>query len=129
MKRQCLAFVLPVLPLVASLGAKAAVSEQDFQARTTAELVNLCSASQSDPLAAAAIHFCEGFLVGTYRTLSGAQSGMRRKLFCVTCPVPTRNQATADFVAWARTSPNVMSEQPSDTVLRYLTQHYPCTAQ
>lgn len=96
--------------------------------RNTAELVNLCSAAPGDPLATAAIHFCQGFAVGVYRTLSEAQSAMPRKLFCPTSPMPTRDQATADFVAWARANPGVMSEQPSDAILRYLTQHYPCAA-
>jgi hypothetical protein len=89
MPRRCLALILP---LVSSLGtARAAVTATDFQVRNTSELVNLCSVGQGDPMAAAAIHFCEGFLVGIYRTLSETQSTMRHKLFCVTGPVPTRD--------------------------------------
>jgi Ssp1 endopeptidase immunity protein Rap1a len=129
MQLRLLALALPALALAAPLGsASAAVTEADFLVRTTGNLVNLCAATPDDQLMTAAVNFCHGFAIGVYRTLSAEQPAMPLKLFCTPNPPPTRNQAIADFVAWARASPSVLSEPPADGVLRYLSQRYPCAA-
>jgi hypothetical protein len=48
-----------LLPVIAG-----AVSEKDFEAQTTENMVNLCTASPDDPLYHQAINFCHGYLVG-----------------------------------------------------------------
>ncbi len=108
--------------------ARAAVSEDNFQMRTGADLAALCSPAQGDPLAMAAINFCHGFAIGVYQTLASQQAALSRPLFCIPSPPPTRNQTMADFVSWARTSPSAMSEHPADAILDYLTQRFPCAA-
>jgi Rap1a immunity proteins len=108
--------------------ARAAVTEEHFQVKTAADLVALCSTEQSEQLMTAAANFCHGFAVGVYQTLQAQQAGMRTKLFCVPNPTPSRNEAIAAFVTWAKASPSVMSEPAPDAILRYLTQKYPCSA-
>lgn len=125
---------LPVLSFVASacalaaiaVPARAAVTEANFQMRTGADLVAVCSPAQGDPLATAAINFCHGFAIGAYQALASMQAALPHPLFCVPSPPPTRNQTMADLVTWARTNPSAMSEHPADTVLDFLTQRFPC---
>src|SRR5271165_1133100 len=105
----------------------AAVTEDTFQLRTTGDLVELCSIAPSDPMGTAALNFCHGFAVGVYRVLE-AENAARRggKLFCVTDPLPTRSQAIADFVQWAKATPEVLSQGPADGIASYVTKKYPC---
>jgi hypothetical protein len=106
---------------------RAAVTEDTFQLRTTADLIELCSIAPSDPMGTAALNFCHGFALGVYRVLEEEDAAKRMgKLFCIADPLPTRNQAISDFVQWAKASPQVMSEPPADGVTRYLTTKYPC---
>ncbi len=73
--------------------AQAGVTEDNFHAQTTNDMVAICSASQTDPLYSAAINFCQGFAVGSYqvmREMMAAEPKLR--LFCVTEPGPTRNE-------------------------------------
>jgi len=129
MRSRLLWIILPACVLASSFGsARAAVTEADFQMRTAQDLVDLCSAAQNDPLATPAVNFCHGFAIGVYQALSSEQAAMRRKLFCLPDPPPTRNQALADFVSWARTTPSALAERPADAILHFLTQRYPCAS-
>src|ERR1700760_1724494 len=90
--------------LLAAAGAQAApVSQDDFQLATTANLVTLCGASQTDPLYTAAMNFCHGFAVGTYRAVAAEQaaSKSKHKMFCPPPQTKTRDEAVAGFVQWA----------------------------
>jgi hypothetical protein len=104
----------------------AAVTEDTFQLRTTGDLVELCSVAPSDPMGTAALNFCHGFAVGVYRVLEAENAARRGKLFCVTEPLPTRNQGIADFVQWVNATPEVLSQGPADGIASYLTRKYPC---
>ena len=105
----------------------AAVSEDTFQVRNTADLVELCSATQSDPLFTAAINFCHGFGVGTVRVLEEQEmANPSRRLFCLPNPMPTRNEGVARFVQWARANPNQMGQPATDAIAVFLSQQYPC---
>src|SRR4051794_12411062 len=89
-------------PLLAG-AALADVSQDSFLLRQTSDLVDVCSAAQSDPLYTAATNFCHGFAVGVFRVLQEEDAARRSgRLFCVPTPAPTRNEAIATFVQWAR---------------------------
>jgi hypothetical protein len=106
---------------------QAAVIEDAFQLRTTGDLVELCSVAPSDPMGTAALNFCHGFALGVYRVLETENAARRMgKLFCLAEPMPTRNQALADFVQWAKATPEVMSQAPADGLTGYLTRKYTC---
>jgi len=108
-------------------GVRAAVSPDDFMIRTTGDLVRLCSADPTDPSYAAAIHFCHGFGAGVYQTEQLHQAASRAApLYCTPNPPPTRNEAVAGFITWAKASPAVADELPAAGVLHYLMQTYPC---
>ena len=62
----------------------AAVTEDTFLVRNTGDLVDLCTAAQSDPLYTAAINFCQGFGVGVYHVLEEEDMARRpRHMFCM----------------------------------------------
>ncbi len=105
----------------------AAVTEEDFKARTTRSLLNLCTASAEDPQHREAIHFCHGYLVGAYHYHMAQHSGKGTKpLVCPPDPQPTRNAAIAMFIDWARAHPQYMDERPVETEFRFLTEKWPC---
>ena len=108
--------------------AGAAVTEATFQLGTTADLVELCTAAPTDPMGTAALNFCHGFAVGVYRVLEEENAAKRTgRLFCVPdSGRPSRTEAIADFVQWAKPTPGVLSEPPADGLTRYLVKKYPC---
>jgi hypothetical protein len=130
MKNGLIYFATAGIAMVVAFGARAApVTQDDFQVRTTANLVALCGADQTDPLYTAARNFCEGFAVGTYRLIAiqEAASVSRRKLFCLPANSPTRNQAVADFVQWASSRPKTLASSPTDGIVEYLVTKFPCS--
>jgi len=105
----------------------AQVTEQDFVAKTTQNLINLCTASPQDPNYQKAIHFCQGYLIGAVHFhLSETADKPQFKLFCLPEPKPSRNAAIDQFVAWAKQHPEYMNELPVDTEFRFLTENWPC---
>ena len=117
---------LPAALVILPATVLGAATQNNFLARTTADLVALCTADQSDPMMPAALGFCQRFGVGVYRTLESAQAGLPRQLFCPPSPLPTRSEAIASFVAWVKANPSVASEAPTDAILEYLGHTYPC---
>jgi hypothetical protein len=108
--------------------AGAAVTEATFALNTTSDLVDLCTAAPSDPMGTAALNFCHGFAVGVYRVLEEENAARRTgRMFCIPDTVrPSRNEAIADFVQWAKASPDAMSQRPADGISSYLNTKYPC---
>jgi hypothetical protein len=116
--------------LIAALiipGLAGAVTQEDFKAKTTQNLINLCTASAQDPFHSAAIHFCHGYLVGAYAYYAAESSGPEgKKLVCFPDPAPSRNDAIAMFVEWAKAHPEYMDETPVETEFRFLMDKWPC---
>ena len=61
------AFALSVSAFLLLSGWVGAVSEKDFEAQTTLQLLNPCKAAPADPLNQRAFNFCHGYLVGAYK--------------------------------------------------------------
>ena len=107
--------------------ARAEVTQDNFLLRQTGDLVDMCSAGQSDPLYTAATNFCHGFAVGVFRVLQEEDAARRSgHLFCVPTPPPTRNEAIASFVQWARANTSRMSLSAADGVGAFLSEQYKC---
>ena len=108
-------------------GVAGAVTDGDFEIKTTRNLLNLCTVSADDVRYKEALHFCHGYLVGAFHYYLASVSGPNAKrLVCPPDPPPTRNAAIAAFIAWAQAHPQYMSEAPVETEFRYLTETYPC---
>jgi hypothetical protein len=113
------AFLLP--------GLARAVTDGDFEVKTTQNLVNLCTASVDDPRQKEAIHFCHGYLVGAYAYHVAEHSGPEGKgLVCLPNPPPSRNEAIAMFLEWVKAHPQYMAETPVETEFRFLIDKWPC---
>jgi len=121
---------VPAIALCAAVStgsAQAAVTEDSFLLRNTGDLVELCSAMQSEPLYTAASNFCHGFAVGVFRVLQEEDMARRSNhLFCLPNPTPTRNESIASFVQWAKEDANRMTQPAADGIAVFLSQKYPC---
>ena len=122
--------LINALSLVAliSPGIAGAVTDEDFQVKTTQNLLNLCTVPASDARAQEAIHFCHGYLVGAYQYHIAETGGpdIAKRLVCIPPSGVTRNEAIAMFVDWAKARPQYMNESPVDTEFRFLIEKWPC---
>ncbi|MGR8934963.1 MAG: Rap1a/Tai family immunity protein [Gammaproteobacteria bacterium] len=106
---------------------QANVTEADFVAKKTQNLLNLCTASPQDPQYREAIHFCHGYLVGAFHFYAAeAADKPELQLVCFTEPKPSRNLAIGMFISWAQKHPEFMNEMPVETEFRFLTEKWPC---
>ncbi len=111
--------------LVPSIAA--AVTEEDFLLKTTQNLLNLCTVSAHDPLQKEATHMCFGYLVGAFHYHEAAVSALgSQRLVCLPEKAPSRNEAIAMFVEWAKARPQYMNEMPVETEFRFLMEKWPC---
>lgn len=129
MKRGLLTLAAGLSLMSASVASAAPVTQDNFLLKTTGDLVNLCGADQKDPLYTAAVNFCHGFAVGTFRMveIQEAASRIKRKQVCVANdPNATRESAIAAFVPWAADRPKTLASAPSDGFTEYLIAKFPC---
>jgi hypothetical protein len=119
--------VLVALGIVLAPNLSGAVEESNFEAKTTRDLMALCTADSNDPLFAQAVNFCHGYLVGAYHYYQAVAAGPDGpRLVCLPDPAPTRNEAIAMFIEWARNHPEHWDETPVETEFRFLTEKWPC---
>jgi Rap1a immunity proteins len=110
-----------------SCPAEAATTETNFQVKTTRDLVTLCATPASDPLATAAVNFCEGFAVGAYQYHVVAEAATKAKpLFCFPSPTPSRNEAIRQFIAWSDQHSDVLDRPAIEGMFTFLKDRYPC---
>jgi hypothetical protein len=108
-------------------GLAGAVTQEDFQAKTTRNIIDLCTAPPGDPLHQAAVNFCHGFLVGAFHYYAAANAGPEGdRLVCLPDPPPSRNEAIAMFVEWAKAHPQYMADRAVETEFRFLMEKWPC---
>ncbi|MEG6549256.1 Rap1a/Tai family immunity protein [Desulfocurvibacter africanus] len=104
-----------------------AVTEEDFLVKTTEDLIDLCTVSESDELDEEAIHFCHGYLVGAYHYYKASTAGPDAEpLVCPPEPPPSREAVVSMFIEWAKAHPQYMNELPVETEFRFLTETWPC---
>ena len=108
-------------------GPASAVSENDFKADTTEQIVNLCTADPGEPLYQQAVNFCHGYLVGAYKYYEAAHSGPNApKFVCLPNPPPSRSNSIAMFIEWTKAQPQYWKESPVETEFRFLMDKWPC---
>jgi hypothetical protein len=109
---------------VAAQAAHAAPADQ-YRARSAGELVNICSTQPTDPDYATAMAFCHGVLAGSYGYYDAATPAADR-FVCLPDPSPKRSKIAADFVAWVKARPELMSAGAIDTLFRFAGETFPC---
>ena len=125
MKRPILVSLLSAT-LLSPVAAAAAVTEDDILVRTTADIIDLCSATPSETLYTAAVHFCQGYLVGAFQYHLEASAALGRRKLCLAAPAPTRNEGVQMFIAWTRQNPQFWSGHPVDTMIRFVETKWAC---
>ena len=125
MKSGCLVATILLSLAVSPAGA---VTETNFLARTTADLVELCAPATDDPLGGYATSFCQGFAQGAVAVemQHGALSAV--PMFCLPDPRPKRTETMSRFVSWARAAPDRLNLAPEEGILTFLSERYPCPA-
>ena len=119
--------VLLVVIVFLSPGFAGAVTEKDFVADTTQDLLDLCTASPDDPLYDQAIGFCHGYLVGAWDYYEAQSSGPKGVQFvCPPEPMPSRNDSINMFIEWAQAHPQYRQKRPVDTEFRFLAEKWSC---
>jgi hypothetical protein len=108
-------------------GVGHAVTDADFAAKTTADIVALCDPQSDSAIANAAVNFCSGFAQGAVSVEMAHDAGSRSmKLFCLPDPAPTRNETLSEFVKWARASPDRMNASAVNGLIGFLGERFPC---
>jgi len=116
--------ILLAVPLLAAAPSTAnAVERGDFLLENAKQLGALCGAAAD----IAAIHMCEGFLVGVHRTLQSIENALGQHFYCIPPGANvTRDSAARDFAAWAATTPAAATMPPVDGALQWASHAYPC---
>lgn len=112
----------------ASMSALAA-DESAFLIQTGADLGRLCGAAPDHPNNVAAIHMCQGYIIGVNHFHAALASAMDEPIYCVAGvePQPTRDTAAAGFAAWVRANPAEGERPPLDALLAWAAVTYPCS--
>ena len=99
---------------------------EDFRLHSAADLVDVCTLSQSHPDYKTARGFCYGFFEGGahYHDALSASS-THEKIVCNPDDT-TRTQAVDVFVTYVRANPQYASEAPIDAIFRALVAKWPC---
>ena len=99
---------------------------EDFNLRTAADLVDVCTLRQGHPDHEIARGFCYGFFEGgTHYHDTISASPDYQKIVCAP-PETTRTDAVEVFVAYIQANPQYASEAPIDAIFRALVAKWPC---
>ena len=94
-------FATVTLVMVAPSAAHTA-TEANFDAKSTGDLVEVCSATPDNGMGTAALNFCAGYMQGAVTVEMLNMAAFRGpKLFCLPNPPPARTQVMGEFVNWA----------------------------
>jgi Rap1a immunity proteins len=103
-----------------------AVETGNFEVRTTADLVELCSTDPDDPLHAEAMQFCYGYVAGASHFHQAMVHNNRMRALACPREQVTRRDLVATFLDWTATNPQYMDELPVETVARATVATWPC---
>ena len=118
-----LALTLLLFPATCALSAET----MNFAAKTTRDLVQLCSTPQSNELHGTAMGYCLGFVDAAtdyHAVITGGDL-----LEPIACPgrTVTRGEAVDVFLAWAKRNEALLdTESPIHGLMRAATEKWPC---
>ncbi len=106
-----------------------AADHKEFDLRNAQDLVNLCAVPDGDAMAEAGRSFCYGYLSGVYQYYVAIQDRGKTSApkICIPDPKPSRAQAAALFVDWAKANGRYMQEPAVDSLGRFAQATWPCT--
>lgn len=114
--------VLAALAAAAAAPSQAA-QEADFRLETAGNLAALCAA----PDDLAAIHMCQGYLVGVNQMHDAVGAALDKRVYCLPDDGSvSRNTAARDFAAWIAATPAAAGMSAHDGLLEWARNTYPC---
>lgn len=119
--------IIFVAALVCAAPSSYAAETSDFNAKTTRDLVDLCSVQADDDLYAAAMGYCLGFADAAYDYHQMITSGEMLKPIACSGDQVTRQEVVDAFLAWARANSALLdSEGPIHGLMRAVSAKWPC---
>jgi hypothetical protein len=113
--------------LLGAAGVAVAATEDDFVVADTSDLIALCTAPVDSEHHVAALNFCHGYAVGAFQYYQMLEPvGPGHRFVCVAEPKPTRDEVISAFIVWAQAHPQFGGEPAVESLLRYLSETYPC---
>ncbi len=104
-----------------------ATTPDNFEVRSTSDLVAICSEDQHDMTSAAATGFCHGYVVGVFRTIERVQQAQpSARIFCLPPSPASRVSAIAAFLDWAKARPDGMEKHSTEGIADFLAANYQC---
>jgi Rap1a immunity proteins len=111
----------------AAAGAAAAQEDEDFFVQTAGDLAGLCAVDPGEARYAAAIHMCQGFLVGVHQFHTAMHADGSQGIYCLPeSNPPTRNEAAEGFSAWVMQTPDVVGLPAVEGLVRWAAARFPC---
>ncbi|MEM9058911.1 MAG: Rap1a/Tai family immunity protein [Pseudomonadota bacterium] len=105
-----------------------AAEEERFLIDTTEDLATLCAAAPVAPTYAAAIHMCQGYIIGVAHFHQALTAELDEGVYCAPTgdDRPSRNEAVAMFVDWVGKNPSVGETEALDGLLQWAASAFPC---
>ncbi len=108
---------------VAAAAPASAAEDANFLLQTAADLGALCGA----PAEPAAIHMCQGYLVGVHQMHQAIDQALGVKVYCIPDDGSvTRDTAARDFAAWVAATPDAGAMPARDGLLTWARTTFPC---
>jgi hypothetical protein len=104
-----------------------ALTVEDFQLKDAGDLRDLCAAKAGEAHAREAIHFCHGFIAGTYQY----HEALVPKFGRVVCPPQgiTRNDGVRIFTEYLQANPQHEKNAATEVLMESWAAKYPCRPQ
>jgi len=105
-----------------------AADSAEFDAKTTADLVKLCSMPVDAMFYQAGMGYCLGFIDAAHDYHAAITSGDLLKPIACPGPTVTRQQIVDAFLIWAAKNPDLLdNESPINGVMRAIRAKWPCS--
>lgn len=128
MKRSLIAAIAAAAGMGFASGPANAADEKGFLIDDTRDLASLCATRPGQPNYVAAIHMCQGYILGVHHFHTALAQAQGEAIYCVDNrkPRPSRNEVVDEFVVWVGNTPDVGDEEALDGVLRWAKSAFPC---
>ncbi|MEM8791788.1 MAG: Rap1a/Tai family immunity protein [Pseudomonadota bacterium] len=105
-----------------------AAEEKNFMVDTTGDLAALCGVGPENANYSAAIHMCQGYLLGVHHFHEALAAELEDDIYCTDTrnPRPSRNEIVAEFVNWVDANPTVAASEALDGLLQWAAVSFPC---
>lgn len=107
-----------------------AATPENYDVMTTADLIELCSASADDPVYPAAMGFCLGYIDAALDYHAALTAGPSNEPIACPGSTVTREEVVAVFMDWSNANAqHLKSGAPVEGVMRAVYERWPCSGQ